>query len=178
MKLLVFISAFLLIFSCKTNCTIDQSSKETKVEFTENTNGYTPNKENYSVTVTKNSSLTIKEDTTGKDYPVIEKGENIVVEFKYLEKGPEGTADGDYSETLHFEVPNSANKISLKDADLQNVDLLYGKHCFCKGEAGYYKVINGQLLIIKTEKELSFDVSFTINETSQKVKRVTKTIQL
>lgn len=178
MKVLVFVSAFLLISSCKTNCTIDQSSNETKVEFTENTNEYTPSKENYSVTVSKNSSLNIKEDTIGKYYPVIEKGENLVVEFKYLEKGPEGTADGDYSETLHFEVPSAANKNTLKDTDLQNVDLLYGKHCFCKGDAGYYKVTNGQLLIIKTEKELTFDVSFTINETSQKVKRVTKTVQL
>jgi len=178
MKLLVFISVFLLISSCKTNYTIDQSSKETKVEFTENINGYTPTKENYSVTVSKNSSLSIKKDTTGKDYPVIEKGENIVVEFRYLEKGPEGTADGDYSETIHFEVPSTYEKISLKDADLQIVDLLYGKHCFCKGEAGYYKVANGKLLVIITENELSFDVSFTINETSQKVKRVIKTIQL
>ena len=178
MKLLVFISAFLLISSCKTNCKIAQSSKETIVEFTENTNGFTPNKENYSVTVSKNSSLTIKEDTIGQLYPVIEKGENLVIEFKYLKKGPEGTADGNYSETLHFEVPSSYEKISLKDTDLQIVDLLYGKLCFCKGEAGYYKVANGKLLVIITENELTFDVSFTINETSQKVKRVTKTVQL
>lgn len=178
MKLLLFISAFLLISSCKTNCTIDQSSKETKVEFTESANGVTPSKENYSVTVSKNSSLTIKEDTTGMYYPVIEKGENIVIEFKYIEKGPDGTADGDYSETIHFELPNSSEKITLKDGDLQSVDLLYGKHCFCKGEAGYYKVDSGQLLILKNEKELSFDVSFKINKTSQKVKRVTKTVQL
>jgi len=178
MKLFIFISTFLLIGSCKTNCTINQKSDETKVVFTENTNEYTPNKENYSVTVSKNSLLTIKEDTTGKYYPVIEKGEGLVVEFKYLEKGPEGTADGDYSETLHFEVPNATDKITLKDAELQNVDLLFGKHCFCKGEAGYYKVSNGQVIILKTEKELTFDISFSIEETSQKIKRVTKTIQL
>ncbi len=128
--------------------------------------------------VMKNSSLTIKEDTIGQWYPVIEKGEGMVIEFTFLKKGPEGTVDGDYSETLHFIIPNNTKQLNLKDTSLQDVDLLFGKHCFCKGDAGYYKVKKGDLHILKTSKELTIDITYIIDETTQETKQLTQTIKL
>ena len=128
--------------------------------------------------VIKNSSLTIKEDTIGQLYPVIEKGDDIVIEYTFLKKGPEGTLDGDYSETLHFIIPDNTKQLNLKDVNLQDVDLLFGKHCFCKGEAGYYRVKKGELHILKTSKELTIDITYIVDETTQETKQLTQTIKL
>ncbi len=128
--------------------------------------------------VMKNSSMTIKEDTAGQMYPVIEKGDAIIIEYTFSKKGPEGTADGDYSETLHFSIPNNTKILYLEDASLQEVDLLFGKHCFCRGEAGFYKINKGELHIIKTSKELTIDVTYIVDETTQVTKHFTKTIKL
>ena len=131
-----------------------------------------------SVDISNNSTLNVKDDTIGAIYPVIESGNNFVVEFKYEEKALEGIADGDYSETLHFEIPTNTTELNLTDDELSNVKLLYGKHCFCKGEAGYYKVKKGKMKVVKTTSDLYFDISFNIDETSTKLVRVSKHIAL
>src|SRR5690606_4728531 len=122
--------------------------------------------------------LNIMEDTIGQKYPVIEKGDNIVVEFVYSVKGPEGTMDGDYSETLHFEIPNRNDEYSLSGEELKEIKLLFGKHCFCKGEAGYYNVKKGDIQLEKKEGYLSFDLYFIIEETSQKISSINHTLKI
>jgi len=71
-----------------------------------------------SVVISNHSNLNLKDDTIGAIYPVIATGNNIVVNFKYEEKSPEGTADGDYSETLYFEIPQNTTVLNLKDKEL------------------------------------------------------------
>jgi hypothetical protein len=189
MKTYILLFAFILAIGCKTNNKV-QDTTETDTTETDTTKTNTTNKdmvvimddcpENAECTLAlKNSaSMTINEDSIGMLYPTIDNGDNMVVHYTYLKKGPEGTADGDYSETLHFEIPTNTSKLSLADGDLQNVGLLFGKHCFCRGEAGYYKVTKGSLILIKTEKELTFDISYTVDKTSQKMNHISKTIQL
>jgi len=55
----------------------------------------------------RNSIIILKKDTTDKFYPIIEEGDGMVVKFEYVKKGPSGTADADYSETVHFEIPDN-----------------------------------------------------------------------
>ena len=164
--------------TCKTTSTNDPSTNTTTTEKVAADLETCPDKGKCTIQVLKNSSLTLKEDTIGALYPVIEKGDNIVIEYTYLEKGPDGTADGDYSETIHFEVPNSAEKINLVDASLQDVNFLYGKHCYCKGEAGYYEVKKGSFNLVKNGNELSFNVAFKVDGTSQRIEYIARTIQL
>ena len=90
----------------------------------------------------------------------------------------EGTIDGDYSETLHFEISKNTKELCLKDDQLTKVKLLFGKHCFCKGEAGYYYINKGKLKVLKLNKEIYFDINFSIEETSSKLKRVSKYLKL
>lgn len=127
---------------------------------------------NCSFIVHRNSSLNILEDTIGQIYPVIEKGENIVMKFTYEVKGPEGTMDGDYSETVHFEITETMNKLNLKDLELAQVKLLFGKHCFCRGEAGYYKVREGDISIENKNDILQLKLSLVINEVTHKVETI------
>jgi len=116
--------------------------------------------------------------TIGQYYPVIEKGDKMIVEFSFLEKGPDGTVDGDYSETIQFEVSNTIDKFTIADKDLEQVNLLYGKQCFCRGEAGYYKIDQGNLTVEKSEDQIVFDLSFIVKETSHKVVRIKETVSL
>lgn len=125
-----------------------------------------------------NSTLNILEDTIGQKYPVIEKGDNIVIEFIYSVKGPEGTMDGDYSETIHFEISNRNDEFSLSGEELKDIKLLFGKHCFCKGEAGYYQVNKGAIMLEKNEGYLSFNLSFIIEETSQRISNINYTLKI
>jgi len=177
MKVFYFLITLVMVNACKTTSTNNADTTTTTEKVTMDQDAC-PEKGECSTKVLKNSSLVLREDTTGALYPVIEKGDNIVIEYTYLEKGPEGTADGNYSETIHFEVSDSIEKLNLLDASLQEVKFLYGKHCFCKGEAGYYKIKKGSLSIVKSGSELNFNFTFKIDETSQRIESIAKTIQL
>ena len=179
MKIYLLLFTLILAIGCKTNNkTPDTTDTNTTTKDMVVSMDDCPEGAECTVAIKNNASMTINEDTIGMKYPTIEDGDNMVVHFTYAKKGPEGTVDGDYSETIHFEVPANTSKLSLMDADLQNVGLLFGKHCFCKGEAGYYNVTKGSFLLVKTEKELTFDISYTIDETSHEMNRISKTIQL
>lgn len=175
MKLIAFLSLLLVVNSCGSKkVTVSEKEKEMIVL----AEGVTYNEKEVSVNASNNSILTIKDDTIGEIYPVIESGKNIVIDFKYEKKAPEGIADGDYSETLHFEIPKNTTVLNLNDASLNDVKLLFGKHCFCRGEAGYYKVKKGNMKIVKTDNEIFFDITFSVDETSTKLERVAKHIKL
>ncbi len=164
-----------LIGACKTSNTV--SSSENAVEVSKNQE-YCPENGNCSIKIHKNSSILLKKDTTGAYYPVIEQGEHMVVEFTFLEKGTEGTVDGDYSETVHFEINTATEILHLENQKLAQVKLLFGKHCFCRGEAGYYKVDKGNLILQKSKEEIVIDLSFVIDEVSHKIIRVKERISL
>ena len=129
-------------------------------------------------TIFNNSTLIIKEDNIGHLYPIVESGNNIVVEYKYQEDGQDGTVDGDYSETLHFEISKNTKELYLKDDQLTGVKLLFGKHCFCRGEAGYYFINKGKFKVVKSDKEIYFDIDFSMEEPYSKLIRVSKYLKL
>ena len=173
MKPIFLTSIFLMFISCGNK--INLVTKKDVIIIEKNTMN---NESKVSVIIFNNSSLTIKEDSTGQLYPVKESGNNIVVEIKYQEDGEFGTVDGDYSETLHFEISKNTKELRLKDNQLTEVKALFGKHCFCRGEAGYYFINKGKFKVIKSDKEIYFDIDFSIEETSSKLIRVSKYLKL
>ena len=92
MKSTFLMSVFLIFISCGNK--INLASKKEVIILEENTEN---RKSEVFVTFLDNSSLIIKEDATGHLYPLIVSGDRIVIEYKYEEKGEEGTVDGDYS---------------------------------------------------------------------------------
>ncbi|MEM0518099.1 hypothetical protein [Aequorivita flava] len=178
MKALYFLIPLFMVNACKTQTGTVISSENTNMEQVENTSSGCPEVGNCSVVLHKNKSLVVKEDGTGALYPEMTAGDNMVVEYTYLKEGPEGTADGNYSETIHFEIPNNVKKISKVNASLSDVKLLYGKHCFCKGEAGYYPITNGELSISSNNETLTFNLNFEVGKTSQVVSNISETVKL
>lgn len=137
-----------------------------------------PDEGDCTVKIHKNMNLIIKEDGTGAIYPEMVAGKNTVVEYTYLKEGPEGTADSNYSETIHFEIPASVESLSKVNASLGDVKLLYGKHCFCKGEAGYYPISNGELSVSANNKTLAFNLNFKVEKTSQVISNISEKVKL
>ncbi|SRX73467.1 hypothetical protein [Aequorivita antarctica] len=178
MKALYFLIPLFMVNACKTQTGAVTSSENTTIEHMENKPTGCPEEGTCNVVVHKNKSLSIQEDGTGALYPQIIEGTSTVVEYTYLKEGPPGTADGNYSETIHFEIPAATTTLRKENASLNDVKLLYGKHCFCRGEAGYYPITDGKLLIEKSGQGIVFDLKFKVNKTSQVVTHISETMKL
>lgn len=162
-------STAIILFSCKSS----KSSDNKTIQEVNSISSVCAEEGDCAFVFHKNSSLVILEDTTGQIYPVIEQGENIVIEFTYAVKGPEGTMDGDYSETVHFEITGREDKLNLTNEELGNIKMLFGKHCFCKGEAGYYMVEEGEILLENKNDSFYLNLNLVINQVSHKVNNIT-----
>lgn len=176
MRIIYIIWISLCFNACKISKT--NTTSEEIAAIPENQKSICPNNGECSVTTYQNSSLILKKDTTGRYYPVIEDGNKIVVEYKFIIKGPEGTVDGDYSETIHFEIESETKNLIIQDKDLSQIGLVYGKHCFCKGEAGYYKINTGKMRLQKSNKNLIIDLKFTLDQVSHKLPGIKEQIIL
>ncbi len=178
MKALLFLIPLFFVNACKTQTGNVISSDNTSMGQVENKVTGCPEEGTCNVIVNKNKRLVIKEDGTGAMYPEILDGENMVVVYTYTKEGPQGTVDGNYSETIHFEIPANAENLSKENATLGDVNLLYGKQCFCRGEAGFYPIRKGKLMIEKTNNTLVIDLKFNVEKTSQVVSHITETVKL
>ena len=178
MKALYLLIPLFMANACKTQTGNVISSENTTMEQMENKTTGCPEEGTCSVVIHKNKSLSIEKDEFGALYPQLVDGTNTVVEYTYLKEGPEGTADGNYSETIHFEIPAATTTLTKENASLQDVKLLYGKHCFCRGEAGYYTISNGKLLVEKSTQGIKFDLKFKVEKTSQVVTHISEVVKL
>lgn len=87
--------------------------------------------------------------------------ETILVKYEFERKRAEDLyADDFYKEEIFMEIPVKAFKKQYKDTELEQVKLVYGKHCYCKGEAGYYKITQGTLKIDHSDKQTKIKLTF------------------
>lgn len=121
--------------------------------------------------------LLLTEEATGQLYPEVTIGNNLVVVFTYTHKTTERVADGNYSETIHFEIPRDFTELKKKNSALTDVHLLFGKHCFCE-DAGYYAISNGELLANKLDSKIRFELTFETPGIDSKIYRLIETIDL
>ena len=167
MKAIV-LSLFILISSC--NCMKDSNEntnlKESKTILTSNC----PEDGVCRLEIYKNKSIETKRDGIGKlYYNLIDNDSKSVVYFEYLRNVPEDLQDASYREEIIFEIDNNSTSQNLKNTDLKKVKMLFGKHCFCRSEAGYYMVHNGSLNYNYIKNELKFNLTFKIPEVSSHI---------
>jgi len=87
--------------------------------------------------------------------------EKVLLEYSYTrKKAEENYADDFYKEEIFLEIPAQKFKKQYKDAELEQVKLVYGKHCYCKGEAGYFKITEGTLKVNHSEKQTKVKLTF------------------
>lgn len=121
----------------------------------------------------RNQQLHIQVDDTGALYYRLTENKNTsVISFEYKKHTDSNLVDNHYSETLLLEIDNNSKELNLKDKNLQNVKMLFDKQCFCRGQAGVYKIEKGHLAFTKEKDENSIQLSFEIQNTDQKLKTI------
>lgn len=120
--------------------------------------------------VLDNKSLTIKNDEFGNLYYTIdEKLNSKVYKYVYSKTPNDNLQDGGYREEIVFELNDSILNQSFLDKQLQSTKMLFGRFCFCRGQTGNYKVIDGNLDIVDNKITLNFNIS----EVPQIIKNIT-----
>lgn len=126
--------------------------------------------------VMKNSSLNLLYDDSGIMYPKINAGENIVVKYRYKKDEQEGAVDDSYSEYVYLEFKESDRQLILKDKELQNVKMIFGRICYCKGEMGYFKVKQGSLFLFNASGNLQLRSTFKVGKIPQIITQIEESI--
>lgn len=96
-------------------------------------------------------------------YPqIVDNEKTVLIQYEYNRKKAENAtyADDFHKEELFLEIPAEAFKKEYKNEALQQVKLVFGRHCYCKGSAGYFKITEGTLKIDHSEKQTKVKLTF------------------
>lgn len=124
------------------------------------------------------SNLLIKEDEFKNTYIEFEKGNNTIIKYQLKKNELPNTADSHYSELIYLEIDNYNKSLNLKNEDLQQVKMIYGRLCYCKGSSGYFKVNKGSLELILSKNKLSLNANFNVENIPQIVSQINEKISL
>ena len=166
MKNIYIIFALFSLLGCKTKQSTSEQSGSYLKEIS------CPESGNCEFEVLQNSILNIKTDEFGKLYPEVTPGNKVVIKFHYKKIVPEKVMDANYSEYIYLEVNEYEPQLILKDKELQKVKMLFGRICFCRGAAGYFRVTEGSLYLFNINKKLKMDLTFEVNKIPQIISEV------
>lgn len=124
------------------------------------------------------STLIIKEDEFKNTYIEILNGPNTIVKYQYKKDEIPNTADSYYSEIVYIETDNNDKNIHLKNEKLQEVKMVFGRLCYCKGTSGYFNLINGELELIVKKNKLTLNTNFSVDNIPQIIAKINETIIL
>lgn len=119
--------------------------------------------ENGTCTATRDVGKGLGKDAySDKVYPkIVENSETILIQYEFDRKKAEGDyADDFHKEEIYIEIPAKTFKKEYKNEELQEVELMFGRHCYCKGSAGYFNITEGTLKIDNSEKQTKVKLTF------------------
>lgn len=178
MKKIIVLPFFILITCCcsKKNIGKVENMYENKVGVEEKNN--CPEDGVCTIEILKNKSLDIKKDEFDHIYfQEIDNNQTSIVKFQYQRNNEKGYSDGNYREEVLFEIINSDRILKLSDKDIQKTKMLFGRHCYCKGQAGYFLVQKGDLDLTKIKEEYNINLQFTITEVPQIINKINTSIK-
>ncbi len=172
MKKTIFFLVFILIVSCGTKKPNDVAVLTAFLK------SECPKNGDCTIQVFENKSMIVKSDEFGSLYYDLE--DNMfkkVLKYTYNRKVKGDIQDANYREEIVFELENSKENLMLSDDSLQEVQVLFGRFCYCKGQTGYYKIKKGALKVSKASKGNEVDLNFEIKEVPQIIKHILFSIQ-
>ena len=176
MKYLIF-STLAFVFGCcgnKQNINHQQKNSDKTIVLN---NIDCPTDGTCSLEILKNTSLVLKTDPIGAFYYETQPSNNTdVIIYKYTKTVDKTLQDAGHEEDILVEIPSTLREISLENNELQQAKVLYGRHCFCKGQAGYFKVENGKLSISKNASNYILNVDAIVTKVPQKIKSFSATL--
>lgn len=168
MRHLILLNTLLLFLSCSSNKTkIAESNIGCTLE------SICPDDGTCSIIVYSNQKLEILTDETGSLYYKKVADENSkIVHFQYKKTVEENVQDGHYQEELIFELNTNETSLYLSDESLQNTKMIFGRHCFCKGQAGYFQIKSGKLDLKQLDGKNSLTIEFKASEVPQIISQI------
>lgn len=125
------------------------------------------------IQVVANKGIVVKQDAFGKNYYTLEDNElKKVVLYSYSRNNKDSLQDGSYREEIVFECDNSIKEVVFSDNAIQKTKMLFGRFCFCKGQAGFYKVVHGTVTFQSHSGIQKGIVSFKIDQVPQIIKTI------
>lgn len=150
---------------------------EEEIEITTKNNSC-PQDGTCTIEILKNKSLAIKKDEFNQIYfQEIVNNKTSIIKFQYQRDNEKGYADGNYREEIIFEINNTETSLNLSDNALQTTKMLFGRHCFCKGQAGYFNITKGNLSLTKENEEYKLTLDFLITEVPQIIKTISTSVK-
>jgi len=126
--------------------------------------------------IIKESSLELKTDDIGKLYPEVQKGNQDVLKFEYIQDQDPRIADDGYREVIYIEIDSATKTLELNDLDLRKAKVLFGRFCFCGNQAGYFPVKNGNLKVSSNENgTLTYSLNFEMLDLPQQTNNISIT---
>lgn len=115
--------------------------------------------------------IILKDGLGGLYYEIKENKGTTVIHYQYNKITQTNLQDGHYREDIIFEIKKSDVSLNLSDLELQQTKLIFGRHCFCKGQTGYSQINKGSLKLDQ-HTSLVFDLVFETNKIQQIIRRV------
>lgn len=154
----------LLLVGFLFSCTAQKSATETNTEI----DSVCPSDGTCEIKILKNKQLFLLYDDLGGMYYDLKDNEGTtVIHFQYDKTTQANLQDGHYREDVIFEIKNSDKSLNLTDSALQETKLIFGRHCFCKGQTGYFKIEKGDLKLTSNKNKIHFNLTFSCNRVPQ-----------
>lgn len=175
MKKYCYILVILLSYSCASQKKSVLSNLKTATSYSLDTC-----ETNYkcSLSFIPNKKVIVKKDEFGLSYGEFVKSDSILVKYQKKQQKENKAVDNFFTETLYFSIAKNDTKISLKDLDLQKVNMVLQRECYCKGTAGFFKITKGDLLFDIKKNELTLNTHFDIKNIPHKLRKINKKVTL
>ena len=173
MKFFVFILLFNILNSCRAKHVLQVEENEI-VSSTE-----CPADGTCTIELMPNKTIKMLYDSFGALYTEIINGNAMTLKFEYKRNDIPNTMDGQYVEQILMELDPNSLEMELKDSELKNVNLLFARFCYCKGQTGYYIVQHGNLVIKKEEEnKYHLQLAFKVDEVPQIITEIDQVLSL
>lgn len=173
MRCLYLILFSVILISCKTKQDVLAENKESFVSIECPTDG------TCTVELMPNKSIKMLYDSFGALYTEIINGNSLVFKFSYKRNDIPNTMDSQYVEQVLMELDPKNLETALKDSELKNVNVLFARFCYCKGQTGYYRVRHGQLVIKKiADSHYQLHLTFKVDEVPQIITEIDQVLNM
>jgi hypothetical protein len=163
MKKIIALFLFGLLFSCNAQKNVSSAVPTLTSEC--------PKDGTCEVEILKNKQLILHyDDFGGMYYDIKDQEGTTVIHYQYNKTTQANLQDGHYREDIIFEIKNSDKSLNLTDSALQQTKLIFGRHCFCKGQTGYFKIEKGRLNLSSKKDEIHFDLTLENEKVPQLIR--------
>lgn len=166
------ISYLLFILVLSSSCHRNAAFQEITFENTLKIKEKCPEFGDCKLVVLKNNALDTLHINNSLTYRLKESALTDVVKYTYNIHFDRADYDGGYKEEVLFEIPKGNLKKTYVNNDLQKTKMIFGRHCFCRGKTGLFKIKDGTLRIRVKNEKVAFDLEFFQDDVPRVIKKI------